>query len=338
MYVRASLVRKVYTGECQFLGCRLISWQCKKQTVVANSTTEADYVAALSYYGQVLWIHNQLLDYSAKTTAWNEFSSTMASVIICLATNQKFNFSKYIFESMVKNLENVSDNVADKAVNEEMDDSLVVVPQAPNTMRDNNCTDSLRDSILNVPLIYCTQEKDQLKLDEEVAQRLQAEFDEQERIKRDKAEKEVEVNVAITKEWNDIQAKNEVDQLLAERLQAREQEELTINERAIIFQQLLEKRRKHFAAKRAKEKRNKPPTRAQQRSIMCTYLSQTRDRIGAQRFEEQNEEEVAIDAIPLATKPPTIGRIVGKRLHDDLEVTAAKLMLLVYKLLLLVKS
>ncbi|GKE53316.1 hypothetical protein Tco_1488472, partial [Tanacetum coccineum] len=44
----------------------------------------------------------------AKTTAWNEFSSTMDSAIICLATNQKFNFSKYIFESMVKNLENVS--------------------------------------------------------------------------------------------------------------------------------------------------------------------------------------------------------------------------------------
>ncbi|GKE46761.1 hypothetical protein Tco_1478019, partial [Tanacetum coccineum] len=45
---------------------------------------------------------------SSKTTAWNEFSSTMASAIICLATNQKFNFSKYIFESMVNNLENVS--------------------------------------------------------------------------------------------------------------------------------------------------------------------------------------------------------------------------------------
>ncbi|GJY86343.1 hypothetical protein Tco_0500369, partial [Tanacetum coccineum] len=41
----------------------------------------------------------------AKTTPWNEFSSTMASAIICLATNQKFNFSKYIFNNMVKNLE-----------------------------------------------------------------------------------------------------------------------------------------------------------------------------------------------------------------------------------------
>ncbi|GJZ49429.1 hypothetical protein Tco_0603619 [Tanacetum coccineum] len=51
-------------------------------------------------------ISEELTRMGAKTTAWNEFSSTMASVIICLATNQKFNFSKYIFESMVKNLDN----------------------------------------------------------------------------------------------------------------------------------------------------------------------------------------------------------------------------------------
>ncbi|GKD25612.1 hypothetical protein Tco_1231826 [Tanacetum coccineum] len=49
-----------------------------------------------SYYFQCL---------SAKTIAWNEFSSTMASAIICLANNQKFNFYKYIFESMMKNLD-----------------------------------------------------------------------------------------------------------------------------------------------------------------------------------------------------------------------------------------
>ncbi|GJS52072.1 putative ribonuclease H-like domain-containing protein [Tanacetum coccineum] len=45
-YAGASLDRKSTTGGCQFLGCRLISWQCKKQTLVANSTTETKYVAA----------------------------------------------------------------------------------------------------------------------------------------------------------------------------------------------------------------------------------------------------------------------------------------------------
>ncbi|GKC41876.1 hypothetical protein Tco_1059598, partial [Tanacetum coccineum] len=55
--------RKSTTVGCQFLGNRLISWQCKKQTVIATSTTEAEYVTAASCCGQVLWIQNQLLDY-----------------------------------------------------------------------------------------------------------------------------------------------------------------------------------------------------------------------------------------------------------------------------------
>ncbi|GJR54889.1 putative ribonuclease H-like domain-containing protein [Tanacetum coccineum] len=62
-YARASLDRKSTTGGCQFLRCRLISWKCKKPTVVANSTTEAEYVAASRCCGQVLWIQNQMLDY-----------------------------------------------------------------------------------------------------------------------------------------------------------------------------------------------------------------------------------------------------------------------------------
>ncbi|GJZ93890.1 putative ribonuclease H-like domain-containing protein, partial [Tanacetum coccineum] len=62
-YGGASQDRKSTTEGCQFLGRGLISWQCKKQTIVATSTTKAEYVIAASRCGQVLWIQNQLIDY-----------------------------------------------------------------------------------------------------------------------------------------------------------------------------------------------------------------------------------------------------------------------------------
>nr|GEV04733.1 putative ribonuclease H-like domain-containing protein [Tanacetum cinerariifolium] len=62
-YGGATQDRKSTTRGCLFLGRRLISWQCKKQTIMATLTTEAEYVAAASSCGQVLWIQNQLPDY-----------------------------------------------------------------------------------------------------------------------------------------------------------------------------------------------------------------------------------------------------------------------------------
>ncbi|GKB76931.1 hypothetical protein Tco_0943826, partial [Tanacetum coccineum] len=112
------------------------------------------------------------------------------------------------------------------------------------------------------------KKKDQISFDEQEAIRLQAEFDEEDKLAREKAQQVEEANIA----WDEIQAKIDADYQLAERLQAQEQQELTIEEKSTLFQQLLEKRRKFFVAKRAEEKRNRPPTRAQQRSIMCTYL------------------------------------------------------------------
>nr|GFA30398.1 hypothetical protein [Tanacetum cinerariifolium] len=67
-------------------------------------------------------------------------------------------------------------------------------------------------------------------------------------------------------------AKIDADYQLVERLQAEEQEELSDAKKTTLFVKLLEKRRKHFAAKKAKEKRNKPPTQAQKKNIMCNYL------------------------------------------------------------------
>ena len=95
-YAGASLDRKSTTGGCQYLGHRLISWQCKKQTVVANSTTEAEYVAASSCCGQVLWIQNQLLDYGynfMNTKIYIDNNSTM-----CIIKNP-------VFHSKTKHIE-----------------------------------------------------------------------------------------------------------------------------------------------------------------------------------------------------------------------------------------
>ncbi|GJZ98016.1 putative ribonuclease H-like domain-containing protein [Tanacetum coccineum] len=376
---------------------------------------------------------------SPKTTAWNEFSSTIASAIICLATNKKFNFSKLIFESMVRNLDNMAGkflmypsepvNVADEAVHKELGNRLVratttassleaeqdsgnitkaqskVTPNEPgsqgtslgggprgNTLRSDEdsmklnelmelCT-NLQSRVLDLEKTKTSQqikidslerrssdeedlgedgskqgrisasdaddditlvspfideqdvkmldkeedvvkevkegvnvneevveevveaintaklivdaaqvsdagvqvsdagaakivsaaptttaattveeitlaqalqkmksttpkakgvviqerEQDQIRLDEETTLRLQAEFDEEERIAKEEAEKIENVNITLIETWDDIQEKINADHLLAERLQAEEQEELSMDERAKLLQ------------------------------------------------------------------------------------------------------
>nr|GEZ81861.1 hypothetical protein [Tanacetum cinerariifolium] len=53
-------------------------------------------------------IHTILESLSAKRTSWNEFSTAMASVVICLSKGQRFNFSKYIFDSLIRNVDSSS--------------------------------------------------------------------------------------------------------------------------------------------------------------------------------------------------------------------------------------
>nr|GEU74475.1 uncharacterized mitochondrial protein AtMg00810-like [Tanacetum cinerariifolium] len=88
-YASASLDRKSTIGRCQFLRCRLISWQCKKQTVVATSSTEAEYVAAASYYAQVLWIQNQLLEYRVNIPRCDEDRLEFMELIVFLLPSDK---------------------------------------------------------------------------------------------------------------------------------------------------------------------------------------------------------------------------------------------------------
>ncbi|GJT38233.1 putative reverse transcriptase, RNA-dependent DNA polymerase [Tanacetum coccineum] len=95
-YAGASLDRKSTTRGCQFLGSRLISWQYKKQTVVANSTTEAEYVASANCCGQVLWIQNQMLDYGYNFMNTKIFIDNVST--ICIVKN-------LVFHSKTKHIE-----------------------------------------------------------------------------------------------------------------------------------------------------------------------------------------------------------------------------------------
>ncbi|GKC90771.1 hypothetical protein Tco_1151420, partial [Tanacetum coccineum] len=108
---------------------------------------------------------------------------------------------------------------------------------------------------------------EQMRLDEELAFKLQVE-EEEERLAREKAQQVEKGNIS----WDNVQALIDVGYQMAQQMQAEEQEKLSIEEKSKLFVQLLEARKKHFTAMRAKEKRNKPPTKAQKRNTMSTYL------------------------------------------------------------------
>ncbi|GKB89567.1 hypothetical protein Tco_0961839 [Tanacetum coccineum] len=104
--------------------------------------------------------------------------------------------------------------------------------------------------------------KDQIEYDASVAQRLQAELDEEARLESEREEEASKAaNIA---EWDDVQAMMDADYELATKLQEQKREELTIEERSKLFVELMNERKKHFARLRPEEERRKPP--------MSTYL------------------------------------------------------------------
>nr|GEV35599.1 hypothetical protein [Tanacetum cinerariifolium] len=123
-YGGANQDRKSTTRGCQFLGRRLISWQCKKQTIMATSTTEAEYVAAASGCGQVLWIQNQLLDYEYNFLNTKIYMDNNSA--ICIVKNPVYHsktkhieirhhFIRDCYENKLINVDHIyiDDNVAD---------------------------------------------------------------------------------------------------------------------------------------------------------------------------------------------------------------------------------
>ncbi|GJZ54044.1 uncharacterized mitochondrial protein-like protein [Tanacetum coccineum] len=343
---------------------RLISWQCKKQTVVANYTTEAKYVAASSCRGQVLWIQNQLLDYgynfmhtkifidNNNEAVHKELGDSLVWAATTASSLEAEQDSGNITKTQSKTTPNESSSLGTTLrgcprCQETMGDTIAQtrfegmytktfkdLRLQRHTLRSDEdrlklnelmelCT-TLQNRVLDLEKTKTTQQNEIASLKRRVKKlekkrgRINV-IDADEDITlvnvQDDADYDMfdvsvlnggEVFVAgqnenvveevvntaqvstaattvaiTTKEITLAQAlealktskpKIDVDHQLAERLQAQEQEELSDAEKAILFQQLLEKRRNHFAAKRVEERRNKPPTKDQQRQIICTYL------------------------------------------------------------------
>ncbi|GJV75736.1 retrovirus-related pol polyprotein from transposon TNT 1-94 [Tanacetum coccineum] len=131
--------------------------------------------------------------------------------------------------------------------------------------------------------------KDQVAADEELARQLygemQAKIAEEERIKR---QKEEEANIALIESWDNTQAMMKADFELAQKIQADKQGEITIEERSKLFNLEVESSMKARIEIRTRKHND------QEEAELKKHLEIVRD------------DDIAIDAIPLATKPPVI--------------------------------
>nr|GEW36151.1 hypothetical protein [Tanacetum cinerariifolium] len=318
---RASLDRKSITGGCQFFVCRLIPWQCKKQTVVENSTTEAKYVAASSCCGQVLWIQNQLLDYGHNLLLLSYYYWVKVNTVEGLAIPTDPHHTPTIIQPPSQpqkkqqprkpkrkdtQLPQPSDpikNVADEAVHKELGDSLKTKTTQHNEIsslkrrvkkleKKNRSRTHRLKRLYKVGLTTMVESSNNEKSLGKDASKLR-------RIDAIDADEEIAL----------VNVQNDYD-------------------KEIFDVNVLD-------AKRAEEKRNKPLTKAQQRKIMCTYLKNMKgyklkdlklkefdfiQEMFDKAFKRQKvkddkeiaelkqfmeiipDEEVAIDVIPLAVK------------------------------------
>ncbi|GJW25450.1 hypothetical protein Tco_0039261 [Tanacetum coccineum] len=110
----------------------------------------------------------------------------------------------------------------------------------------------------------------QLANDEEVARKVQEEWEAEEEKKRLAEEKATKV--ALINEYDFIQARINADKILAEELQNEERKKFTIEQRAKFLHDTIAAQRKCLAQQRSKAIRNKPPTKNQPRNQMITYL------------------------------------------------------------------
>nr|GEU81287.1 hypothetical protein [Tanacetum cinerariifolium] len=304
-YAGASLDRKSITGGCQFLEKKLISWQCKKQTVVSNSTTEVEYVAAANCFVKVSTAEQKLtlngcLDWN-ETAANDEIQVSAVGLTYCceilneegVPTTSNDPLPSGVDRMQLNELMILCTNLQNQVLHLEEAKTAQAKEKASlkkkvekleqkrksrtlrlKRLRKERMIDNI-DQDVEITLVDDTQGRmnkedmfgvNDLDGDEMVVNILASE-------KLDPSVKVVEKEVSTA---NPVTTAGEVvataDCKLAAILQEEERGELSIKEKSRLFVELMDKRKKHFARLKAEKIRSKPPNKDQKRNQMCTYL------------------------------------------------------------------
>ncbi|GJV19844.1 putative ribonuclease H-like domain-containing protein [Tanacetum coccineum] len=261
-YAGSSFDRKSQQGIVNVLSKRLISCQCKKQTIVANSTTEAEYVAAANCYGQVLWIQNQMLDYgfnfmNTKIYIDNEAPLSQSSMVgfgemrqleVLRLILEEIGYNQisiwlYAYTKLIMKVKKLEKTVKTRqarrrakimVLNDDMtsEDSSKQGRMIEEIDQDVGVTlmqqeyifiERIRRADRNLSIEHLNEEESQrISRDAKVAQRLQKEFD---AAKKQKMAQIHQAAQGFTEdEWEDIRARVKADEELTQKLQAEERD------------------------------------------------------------------------------------------------------------------
>nr|GEV11212.1 hypothetical protein [Tanacetum cinerariifolium] len=293
-YTGASLNRKSTLGGCQVLGCRLISWQCKKKNMFATSTTKAEYMAAASCYGQ-FWC-----TVSAKTldNGEIELNATVdgqVKTIIEASVRRHLKLpdddgistlpTTKIFEklALIRGFSGVETTLfPTMLVTKQL--SQCEGPTSPVGTQNTPTVIETSPQLQNISITYMKTKTKTRRMgiripqsnvltsvaDEAITKEMHDGLGRANttasslEAKQGSAEHRMDLSTASQTHDNETLAETLLNiKRSAAKDKEEEKESLSIEERSRLLTEFIDKRKKMLAVKRAEEKRNKPPTKAQ---------------------------------------------------------------------------
>ncbi|GKC34635.1 putative ribonuclease H-like domain-containing protein, partial [Tanacetum coccineum] len=259
-YGGSNLDRKSTTGGCQFLGQRLISWQCKKQTIVATSTTKAEYDAGADQ------VNAASVEQVSTAEGVNTGSIKLSTGDEKLST---------VDEKLSTGDEQVSTAGAKKSTSDQdkgqrEGKAPMISEETPKKSKEQVLQE---EASLAEAIRLDNQQREevakQVHLDSLLAQRIAEEEELNEQQKKRKAQVQFEAQHYTNEDWDLIRAKLEANAELTKSMLG---SELQGEDFAKKMVDLVNQRKKYFAEERARAKRNKPMTQSQLKTYMMNYL------------------------------------------------------------------